>query len=509
MKGLTATGSGANMYEPMSPSRQQYISKSTYLMGLQCHKLLWFRYNAKDQIPAPDESAQAIFDQGTQVGELARQLFPGGMIVAPGVTNPDEVIAQTQRAIQARQPLHEAAFVFHGGYARTDILVPVVGGAWDLIEVKSTTKLKEEGHLPDIAFQAFVLAGAGIKVRKCFLAHINNEFVRRGAIDPHKFFTLEEVTRQVSALSREVEEQLDGLQRIIGARAQPEIEIGPHCDDPYTCPLHERCWSFLPEASVFTLYRGGKKSFALLKQGIQHLGKIPADFALTDNQAIQRSALLAGKPHIDRPALATFLGQLEYPVSFLDFETFTTAIPLFDDSRPFQQIPFQFSLHILKSTNALPEHHQFLAEGTADPRPEFMSQLRAALPETGSVVTYNASFETGRLKESCELLPEFKPWFRKVTPRIVDLLPPFRGFRYYHPQQHGSASMKAVLPALTGKGYENLTIKEGGTASREFLRVTYGQVTDAERRRVRQHLAEYCGLDTMGMVQIVNCLRGV
>ncbi len=136
-----------------------------------------------------------------------------------------------------------------------------------------------------------------------------------------------------------------------------------------------------------------------------------------------------------------------------------------------------------------------------------MRQLRTALPEIGSVVTYNASFETARLKEACELLPDFKPWCRKVTPRIVDLLLPFRGFRYYHPQQHGSASMKAVLPALTGQGYEHLTVQEGGTASREFLRMTYGQVTAAERLRVRRHLKEYCGLDTMGMVLIQRGLE--
>lgn len=291
----------------MKPLRQQYISKSTYLMGLQCQKLLWFRYNVKDQIPAPDESTQAVFDQGTEVGELARQLFPGGMAVAPGIFNADEVIAQSKSAISERRPLYEAAFVFHGGYARTDILVPVSGNAWDLIEVKSTTKLKEEAHLPDIAFQAFVLAGAGIKIRKCFLTHINNEFVRHGAIDPQKFFALEDVTRQISGLSGEVGEQLGAMQHTIGANAHPEIQIGPHCDDPYTCPLHERCWSFLPEASVFTLYRAGKRSFTLFKQGIQHLDKIPTDFALTDNQAIQRSALLAGKPHVDRPQVDPIL----------------------------------------------------------------------------------------------------------------------------------------------------------------------------------------------------------
>jgi hypothetical protein len=199
--------------------------------------------------------------------------------------------------------LYEAAFSYHGGYARADILVPVAGGAWDLIEVKSTTGLKEEVHLPDIAFQAFVLTGAGIKLRKCFLAHINSEFVRQGPVDPQKFFTLEDVTKPVSALSRDIEDQIDAMQRVIGAKSHPEIQIGPHCDNPYTCPLHDRCWSFLPEASVFTLYRGGKKGFNLLKQGIQKLADIPADVALTDNQSIQRCRL-ARRPAAHRPPRA-------------------------------------------------------------------------------------------------------------------------------------------------------------------------------------------------------------
>ena len=491
----------------MPPSRLPSLSKSTFLMGRQCSKLLWFRYNAKDQIPAPDEAQQAVFDQGHEVGALAKQLFPGGIEIDSAPGDFDGAIRLTSDALQQRRPIYEATFASGGGYARADILVPVAGKAWDLVEVKSTTQIKEEVHLPDLAFQAFVLAGAGLKLRKCFLAHINNEFVRQGPIDPQQFFTLEEVTKPVSALSRDIEDQIDAMQRVIGAKSHPDIQIGPHCDNPYTCALHDHCWSFLPEASVFTLHRGGTKCFTLLKQGIQKLADIPADVALTDNQSIQRAAVLAGKPHIDRPALAAFLGQLEYPVSFLDFETIGTAIPLFDDASPYQQIPFQFSLHIRRSANAKLEHRSFLAEGTADPRPEFMRQLKGALPNTGSVVTYNASFETKRLNECCELLPEFKPWLRKVTPRIVDLLLPFRGFRYHHPDQNGSNSMKAVLPALTGKGYESLAIQEGGMASREFLRVTHGQVTDAERRRVRRDLEEYCGLDTLGMIQIVDQLK--
>jgi Domain of unknown function(DUF2779) len=318
---------------------------------------------------------------------------------------------------------------------------------------------------------------------------------------------LEDVTKPVSALSRDIEDQIDAMQRVIGAKTHPDIQIGPQCDNPYTCPLHDRCWSFLPEASVFTLYRGGAKRFSLLRRGIQKLADIPAEVVLTDNQAIQRAALLAGQPHIDRPALATFLSQLEYPVSYLDFETIGTAIPLFDGVSPYQQVPFQYSLHIVRQLGSTPEHVSYLADGSADPRPEFMRHLRETLPATGSVVTYNASFETSRLKECCELLPEFKPWLRKVTPRVVDLLLPFRGFRYYHPKQDGSGSMKAVLPVLTGQGYEKLAIQEGGAASREFLRVTFGDVPASERCRVRKDLEAYCALDTLGMVQIVSQLK--
>jgi hypothetical protein len=241
--------------------------------------------------------------------------------------------------------------------------------------------------------------------------------------------------------------------------------------------------------------------------GIVSLADIPTDLRLTDNQTIQRRAAISGQPHIDRPAIAAFLSQLEYPLQFLDFETFGTAIPLFDGVKPYQQVPFQFSLHVVRSPGAAPEHFSFLAEGRGDPRPEFMRQLKTVVSSSGSVVVYNASFEKGRLDECCDLLPEYRSWYRQVERRIVDLLLPFRGFRYYHPAQCGSASMKAVLPALTGRGYEGLEIQEGGTASLEFLRVTYADVAPKERQRVRKQLEEYCGLDTEGMVWIVDTLR--
>jgi len=487
-------------------SSSPYISKSKYLWGLQCPKLLWYAYNAKELIPEPDAVTQAIFDQGHEVGALAKKMFPDGVEVGAGVPNLDETIRLTQAALKFRKPLFEAAFSAGGGYCRTDILRPAPQNAWDIIEVKSTTSLKDV-HLEDLAFQKWVLASAGLKIRSCYLMHINSDFVRHGEIDLKKFFTMEDVTDQSAELAQQVTHRLADLFKVIRQRQTPDIQIGPQCDDPYTCALHDHCWKFLPSLSVFDLYRGARKGFDLLGQGVTSLEDIPDDFKLTANQEIQRQAAISGKPYINRKAIAKFLAQLVYPVNYLDFETFGTAIPLFDGVSPYQQVPFQFSLHTVRASGAKPEHSMFLAEGRHDPRPAFMLKLRDAVSRTGSIVAYNAPFELGRLKECCEAMPNFSPWLKAVEGRVVDLLGPFRSFYYYHPDQHGSAGMKAVLPALTGKGYEGLEIQEGGTASNEFLRVTFGDLPAEERRRVREQLEEYCGRDTEGMIWITDALR--
>ena len=487
-------------------SAAPYISKSKFISGMQCRKLIWTAYNAKHLISEPDAQAQAVFDQGHQVGNLAKKLFPDGIEIGQGVDDLDEVLRLTQQAVKARKSLFEAAFSHQGGYAKVDILNPVAGGAWDLIEVKSSTSVKDV-YIFDLTFQAFVYAGAGLKIRRCILMLINPDFIRHGDIDPAKFFVRHDVTDRVSAASHQIEPRLEDMFRTIRLQEEPDVKIGPHCSSPYPCPLIDQCWSFLPDGNVTSLYRGGAKGFKLLADGITTLQDIPNDFQLTDNQEVQRLAALTGQPHLDKPAIRAFFKQIKYPVSYLDFETFSTAIPLFEGVKPYRQIPFQFSLHIVRSVGEKPEHHSFLAEGTDDPRPEFMRCLSHVLPVDGSVVAYNAPFELGRLKECCELLPAHKPWLEGVNRRIVDLLLPFRGFRYYHPKQDGSASMKAVLPVLTGRSYDHLEIKEGGSASLEFLRVHFGDVSKSERQRVRRALETYCTQDTIGMAWILDELK--
>lgn len=478
------------------------ISKSKYLDGLQCHKLIWFRYNAKNQIPPVDASTQAIFDQGHLVGSFARKLFPNGFEIEAKPWEFQAIQKQSMSALTRRVPLFEAGLAYQGAFARFDILNPVGSGEWDLIEVKSSTEVKEV-NLNDVAIQFFILSGAGLTMRRCFVYFINNQYVRRGNIDLKQLFASSDVTNDIMARQPDVPRNLAALQAVIGSKQQPDIKIGPQCDDPYECILKDFCWDFLPDHNVFTLYRS-RKSFEWFNAGILELKDIPLDASLSDTQAIQMQALRSGEPHIHRDAIRSFLETLHYPRYCLDFETVNTAIPLFDGLRPYQKLPFQYSLHVQQSPGDTPVHHSFLADGSSDPRPTMLNNLKELLGETGSIVCYNSSFERSILRESSEEFTKYGAWFTAIDKRIVDLLVPFRSFSYYHPEQKGSASLKTVLPALTGKSYEGMPIADGDTASREYLRVTFASVAPSDRASVRQQLEQYCGYDTMAMIWILN-----
>jgi hypothetical protein len=486
--------------KPFTP----FLSKSKYLSGLQCHKLLWFHYNAKDQIPAFDAQTRAIFDQGHLVGELAKKLYPNGIEIAGAAKDFGKILELSKEALSQRRPLFEAAFKSGNAYARADILNPVGKNDWEIVEVKSSTEVKDV-NLHDLALQRYAYEGAGLSITKCFIIHINNEYVRKGDVEPKKLFATTDVTNEVGDLLRTVPSNLRTMQDVIRQKKFPEIGIGPHCSDPYGCPLQEVCWKFLPENNPLTLYYFKKeKAFELIHDGHLDIRKLPPSVSLGDKQQIQIDALQTRKPYVDKEGIRDFIGQIEHPTYYLDFETFGTAIPLFDDIRPYEQIPFQYSLHIVEAEGKKPKHESFLADGTTDPRPEILKRLKKLLGAEGSIVAYNAPFEKDKLKKASDVFADFSKWYQSIEPRFVDLLAPFKSFYYYHPDQRGSASMKAVLPALTGKSYEGLEIAEGGTASLEYLRVTFGDVDEKERQKVRRQLETYCALDTEGMVWIVE-----
>lgn len=463
--------------------------------------------HARELIPPVDVATQARFDQGHEVGSVAQQLYPGGLEIGPGVRRWDRVVEDTQRALTQRRPLYEAAFRSGGAACRVDILAPVSAGQWDVLEVKSSTGVKDV-HYADLALQAFVLEKSGLPVRDYFLVHLDTAYVRDGALDAQALFRREKVTDLVRARRDKVAEGLQGMQETLQSETRPDTPIGRHCSEPYTCPLTRDCWSFLPPVSVFDLVGGKSRAFDLLSRGVTELEAIPVSADLNTRQRIQLDAVRTGEPHVDSESLKEFLATLSYPVFYFDIETMAPAIPRFDRSHPYQQIPFLFSVHRIESPGRVARHYAYMFDGQGDPRPDFLRAVRSTLEAKGSIVAYNASFESRILRESAaEVLPESTEWATGLADRFVDLLTPFREFGFYHPDQLGSASLKAVLTPLTGMTYADLEIADGETASREYHRVISTPIDPIERAQVLRRLEEYCSLDTLGMVAIVQELE--
>jgi len=481
----------------------QLLSKTKYITGLQCPRLIWIQIHEPEKIPETDPVTQHIFNQGHLVGELAKRLFPEGI----DISTEDFMgnIASTMDLLKERKPLFEAGVLAGKLYSRVDILSPTGEEGWDIVEVKSSTSVKDV-HINDVAFQRYCCNQSGLNVRKCYLALINNQYVKNGEIDPEGLLNIHDVTDQVEEASMGIQDKINGILEVINQETCPEMIIGPNCRDPYECPLTD-CWDSLPEHNIFTLYYGGKKSFEMYSSGIVTVGEIPDGYKLNDKQRIQRACVASGEPHVDREAIHGFLSSLEYPLYYLDFETIGPAVPLFDGVRPYQNIPFQFSLHVVKDQFSQPEHFSFLANGTDDPRPALLSELQKALGNSGSIIAYNKGFEEGILRDLAQAFPKYSNWVAQVCDRLVDLLLPFSSFYYYHPSQKGTASLKAVLPAITGRGYDDLDITDGQVASVTFLAATYGEMPEEDRTKVMGDLEQYCGRDTEGMIWIVERLR--
>ena len=416
-------------------------------------------------------------------------------------------ICNTMDLLKSRKPLFEAGILAGKLYSRVDILSPAGEEEWDIVEVKSSTSVKDV-HINDVAYQRYCCSQSGLNIRKCFLALINNRYVRDGEVDPEGFFNIHDVTDQVEEASVGIQDRIDGIMEVIGQETCPEMIIGLHCRDPYECSLTD-CWDSLPEHNIFSLYYGGKKSFAMYDSGIFTIGEIPDDYKLNDKQRIQRACVADGAPHVDKEAIQGFLSSLEYPLYYLDFETIGPAVPLFDGIRPYQNIPFQFSVHVVQDAQSPPEHYSYLASGTDDPRSALLAKLKKVLGDSGGIIAYNKGFEEGIMRDLSNAFPEYSDWIDQVYSRLVDLLVPFRNFDYYHPTQNGSASLKAVLPAITGRGYEDLDISDGQLASITFLAATYGDMPEDERVKVMTNLEQYCGRDTEGMIWIVEKLREI
>ena len=483
------------------------LSKSTFMYGCQCTKRLYLHKHNRDLRNPEDERQQAIFDRGTNIGELARQLFKYGVDASP----PDNysyhlAVAKTTALIARDVPIvYEAAFQFEDVFCAVDILVKQ-GKHWYAFEVKSTNSVKDQ-HIQDAALQYYVMINCGLPLQDISIIHLNRAYERQGALNTKQLFTSTSVLEEVLELQLFITNKIHELKSVLALPEPPVINIGAHCFAPYPCDFTNHCWANMPEAnSVFEF--NASIAWKLFDAGYRQLDQIPADYPLPPKATLQLAQARSGQVYLDAEQIRQFLKPITYPLYFFDFETIMPGIPEFDKSRPYQQIPFQFSLHIKQHATAELEHIEFLGDGITDPRPDLLEAMLAHLGTTGSIICYNMSFEKGRFNDLAKIYPEAEEKLLALTPRVVDLMIPFQKQWYYHPSFHGSYSIKAVLPVLVPDlRYEDLDIQNGGLASLVYANLKHQDNITATLQR--QALREYCKLDTLAMVKLYEVLKVV
>jgi Domain of unknown function(DUF2779) len=487
-------------------AEKHLISKSSFIKGIQCDKQLYLYKYHYDRMDEVSESQQVIFNRGHDVGELAQQLFPGGIKATEDPRKSAQAIERTTELIEnGTKVIYEAAFVFDEVLVIADIIV-WDGKQWNIYEVKSSTSISDT-YYQDAAIQFYVISNC-LKVNDISIVYINNQYVRNGSLELNKLFNIGSVKDNVCGLQDFIKSELIRLKKVLKGKDIPDIDIGPHCSDPYQCGFWGYCWKDIPEYSVFNIagLRGNKK-FELYELGYIKLEEVPEDYPLSQAQRLQIESHIGKKSVIDKDNIKKFLSSISSPVYYMDFETFMPAIPMFNGTRPYQQIPFQYSLHYQKTPGGKVEHDEFLADAEGDPREPFIKKLLKDTREPGIILVYNKAFEITRMKELAADFPKYSKDIEDRIERIVDLMLPFQKKYYYTPEMKGSYSIKSVLPALVPElSYEGMEIADGGMASAAFEGLYYEQ--DVFRiKEIRENLLKYCGMDTLAMVKILNVLQ--
>ena len=485
------------------------LSKSTFIRGLQCEKSLYLykkHYNLKDPT---SPFLQAIFDQGNSVGVLAQSLFPGGVDASPeNHFKIFESVEKTKTFLDKDEKIiYEATFMHNGVIAALDILVKDDEG-WKAYEVKSSTSVTDT-YVKDAAIQFYSIVNSGIDLKDISIVHINNQYLRKEELQIDELFSIESVKERVLEYLPGIPNQVTRLKSVINRDKQPEIEIGAHCSKPYDCDFKGTCWSNIPDYSIFNIAKlSSKKKFDLYDKGILTIDQIDLNLnKFSPNQILQIESEINGTTFIDKNEIRNFTNDLKYPLYFLDFETISPSIPLFKETRPYQQVVFQYSLHIQENFESELIHKEYLANPKEDPRINFLKNLITDCGDSGDILVYNISFEKGKLKDLQESFPVYSSKLQSIISRMKDLMIPFQKKWYYTPEMKGSYSIKYVLPALVPElNYNELEIKDGSSASNIFLSMVNG-IFDGNEDQVRENLLDYCKKDTFAMVKILEKLK--
>lgn len=491
------------------------LSKSKLIAYRQCPKRVWLEVHRPD-LREDSAQAQARFDSGHQVGDIARRLYDPkgtGALLDPQKEGFDSAFARTRELLDSPQPIFEAGFRTEAALAFADVMLPVRKAgklAWKMVEVKSSTSVKNY-HLDDAAIQVFIARATGVALAGASVACIDSDWVYPGDGNYSGLLHETDVTDQALGREAEVRGWIADAQRVVASAREPTVKMGKQCSAPFECGFSNYCQGLVPAAKhpISQLPgRLGKALQALIDtEELADLRDVPDDL-LNDKQLRVKKAALSGRTFFDKKAAAQALAPHKLPAYFMDFETIQFAVPIWKGTRPYQQIPFQFSVHRLSRTGKL-EHRSFLDVSGEDPSLAFAKALLAACGETGPIFAYNASFETSRILDLATRFPRLAPGLKTLAERVVDLLPVARA-HYYHPDQEGSWSIKAVLPSLCPDlDYAQLDgVQNGGMAMEAYAEALAATTTLERKAEIERQLTAYCALDTLALVRLWSAFSG-
>ncbi len=495
------------------------ISKTTFLQFQICPKDTWLRLHKAELVArfALTEFEKHLLEQGNEVEEQARYLFPNGVLVT---ATDDAALDETRRLMTSgTETIFQATFLADGFFTKCDVLRrSSVPGAWDVLEIKGTNSKKEgsedRDHISDLTFQKRVLELAGVTVGHTYIVHLNKEYVRFGSLDVAALFTIDDSSAQVNELAVGLFGEMQAAREYLNQASEPNAGCNCHLSGRSRhCQTFSYSHPEIPDYSVHDIVRIGqskKKLEYFMNERIFVIDDVPDDYKLGDAQQIQVSAHKQRQPIICRDAIEHALKSYAFPLYFLDYETYAPAIPAFDGYSPYQKIPFQLSLHILRDQESAPEHIEFLQRDRSDPTGALAELLERHIDPKGTVVVWFAPFERGVNKEIGERLSSYAGHMERINGQVQDLRDVFAKQLYVHPSFRGGTSIKDVMPVLVPElSYGGLEIREGATASEQWWKMTADNTPASERERIAQALLKYCGLDSYAMYAIWKTLRRV
>lgn len=487
---------------------QIVLSKTDYILYRECPKNVWYKIHKTDVYSQSElsEFEKSIMETGNEVELVARKLFPSGVLIE---RRDEEGQKATQNYIAKHQEiLFQPIFVKDNFLAAIDILkFKPETGSYAVYEVKSTNDVDDKTHYHDLSFQINLLEKYGLKIDKAYIIHLNSEYVRSGEIDITKLFKIVDVSSEVESIAESVASESGEALKYLSQDNEP---------NGYCCCIYKgrsrHCSTFqhanpdVPEYSVHDIARIGNskaKLKELIDNNIFHLDKIPSHIKLTDIQQGQVDTYVLNEVLVEKEKIKAEFGALAFPLYFLDYETFPAAIPRFDGFSPYHQIPFQYSVDVLKSPESKPEHYEFLHVASDDPSKSFAESLQKHLGTTGSVIVWHKGFECGRNAEIAIRIPETKSFMDSLEGRVYDLEDIFRKQYHIHRDFRGGTSIKRILPVLVPElSYKELEIRDGGSAADTWNKIVSGSFNSAEKEKSINDLKIYCGLDTYAMYSI-------